>query len=99
MKTRKVLFGLALCMAVAGVAYATITFDGVTGVGFVGKGDVQYTFGWNNKGLQDNADSVKFQATSTDVTEVSWECTTTIMNTYRYVKGLRRQPSRVWSPV
>jgi hypothetical protein len=53
--------------------FAAVTFDPATGTGFVGKGDVQLVFGWNNKALQDNANSVQFSASST--TEVTWECT------------------------
>lgn len=41
--------------ALAAVAYADVTFDPATGTGFVGKGDVQSAFGWNNKQLQNNA--------------------------------------------
>src|SRR5918996_4693526 len=36
-------------------AFALVTFDPSTGTGFVGKGDVQTAFGWNNKQLQNNA--------------------------------------------
>ena len=46
---------------VAGLAYAAVTFDPTTGQGFVGKGDVQYTFDWNNAQLQANADDVGFR--------------------------------------
>jgi hypothetical protein len=59
------------------IVFAAVTFDPATGTGFVGKGDVQLVFGWNNKALQDNADSVQFQASSVVVTEVSWICTNT----------------------
>ena len=59
----------------SGAALAAVTFDPETGTGFVGKGDVQDVFGWNNKQLQDNAASVQFRASSTVVTERSWECT------------------------
>jgi hypothetical protein len=41
-------------------AAAAVTFDPETGVGFVGKGDVQDVFGWNNMQLQDNAADVSF---------------------------------------
>lgn len=58
-------------------AYAAVTFDPDTGKGFVGKGDVQEVFGWNNKQLQDNAASVTFTFVSKTVSEVSWECTNT----------------------
>jgi hypothetical protein len=57
------------------VALAAVTFDPATGTGFVGKGDVQLVYSWNNKALQDNATSVQFRASSTTVTGVSWECT------------------------
>lgn len=56
-------------------ASAAITFDAETGTGFVGKGDVQYTFGWNNKQLQDNAASVQVRVNLKETSEVSWECT------------------------
>jgi hypothetical protein len=59
----------------ATVAFAAVTFDPAEGTGFVGKGDVQEVYGWNNKALQDNADFVQFRATSEVVTEVSWVCT------------------------
>jgi hypothetical protein len=72
---KKLVLRAALVCAIVGVAVAAVTFDSATGTGFVGKGDVQLIFGWNNKDLQDNAASVQFQASSTVVTEVSWECT------------------------
>jgi hypothetical protein len=55
-------------------ASPAITFDAVTGLGFVGKGDVQYTFGWNNAQLQTNAASLRFQVNSVEISEVSWTC-------------------------
>jgi hypothetical protein len=58
-------------------ALAAVTFDPATGTGFVGKGDVQQALGWNNKQLQDNAESLAFEATSEVVTERSWICTNT----------------------
>ena len=64
-----------LVAALAIPAVAAISFDAPTGVGFVGKGDVQLVYGWNNKALQDNAASVKFRASTSAVTEVSWTCT------------------------
>jgi hypothetical protein len=60
---------------VASSASAAVVFDPATGEGFVGKGDVQDAFGWNNKQLQDNADAVQFSVSSTVVTEVTWVCT------------------------
>jgi hypothetical protein len=66
---------VALALATVGLAAAAVTFDATTGTGFVGKGDVQLVFGWNNKALQDSAASVQFRANSVTVTEVSWICT------------------------
>jgi hypothetical protein len=54
---------------------AAVTFDPDTGTGFVGKGDVQTVYGWNNPQLQANADSVQFRVQSEIITEVSWTCT------------------------
>jgi hypothetical protein len=59
----------------ATAVFAAVTFDPETGEGFVGKGDVQLVYGWNNKALQDNAELVEFRANSEVVTEVSWICT------------------------
>jgi len=42
------------------VALAAVTFNPDTGTGFVGKGDVQTVFGWNNATLQRNAAGVSF---------------------------------------
>jgi hypothetical protein len=50
-------------------------FNPADGTGFVGKGDVQLVYGWSNAQLQTNAGSVQFRYVSTDVTEVTWECT------------------------
>jgi hypothetical protein len=50
----------AALMAVVSIASAAVTFDPEEGTGFVGKGDVQVAFGWNNKQLQANADLLKF---------------------------------------
>ncbi|MFF9621379.1 hypothetical protein [Streptomyces griseosporeus] len=58
--------GGALAGAVAAVVLATapalaaVSYDPATGTGFVGKGDVQTAFGWNNKQLQTNASGVTF---------------------------------------
>lgn len=73
---------IIVCFALVAVlsgalAIAAITFNPDTGAGFVGKGDVQFTFGWNNAQLQNNAANVRFQAVSTVETEVIWICTNT----------------------
>jgi hypothetical protein len=67
----------AVLVLAASAVSAAVTFDAETGTGFVGKGDVQLAFGWNNKALQDNAEDVQFRASSEVVTEVSWTCTNT----------------------
>jgi hypothetical protein len=71
------LIPMAILVLVVSVvaAGAAVIFDATTGTGFVGKGDVQQVYGWNNKALQDNAGSVQFRAVSTTVTEVTWICT------------------------
>lgn len=65
----------ATSLALASPAAAAFTFDTETGTGFVGKGDVQYTLGWNNTQLQAGAESVQFASVSEVVTETSWICT------------------------
>lgn len=65
---------LALVVTGAGIALAIVTFDPASGTGFVGKGDVQEVFGWNNKALQDNANSVQFRVVTEEVTETTWTC-------------------------
>jgi hypothetical protein len=79
---------LAIIVIGAGVAFAAIIVDD-EGVGFVGKGDVQLLFGWNNAQLQacvntapaepTDAGCLRFEFTleSTVVTERSWTCTNT----------------------
>jgi hypothetical protein len=76
---KRSIIGLALAGAIATSAalMAAVTFDPATGYGFVGKGDVQLVYGWNNKALQDHADDVEFRVNSRVVTEISWICTNT----------------------
>jgi hypothetical protein len=75
-KAKKLYAAIALALAAMLVAstaaIAAVTFDPATGTGFVGKGDVQLAFGWNNKALQDNASSVSFSATT--VSDQTWVC-------------------------
>lgn len=54
---------LVATLAVAGAA-VTVNADGT---GFVGKGDVQLAFGWNDHVLQANAAGVSFTYDSTDL--------------------------------
>lgn len=71
---KKMLWAAAAATAmISTAAFAAVTFDPATGTGFVGKGDVQLAYGWNNKGLQDNHTNVSFSYNST--TETTWTCT------------------------
>jgi len=59
---------LSICRALLGFAVvfgstavlAEVVFDPDSGTGFVGKGDVQDAFGWNDAGLQTHATGVSF---------------------------------------
>jgi hypothetical protein len=59
MKTRTAAFAAAITLAGA-AALAAVAFDPASGTGFVGKGDIQLAFGWNNDQLQRNAALVGF---------------------------------------
>jgi hypothetical protein len=52
--------GLAACTAVTVAAYAAVTFSPATGIGFVGKGDLQTPWGWNDAKLQGCASGISF---------------------------------------
>jgi hypothetical protein len=65
-----VILMLALMALVASPALAAVTFNTEDGTGFVGKGDVQIAFGWNNAQLQNNANEVTFTYMHTDTYEV-----------------------------
>lgn len=60
MKMKKALIALVAVVSTATLAYAAVTFDPSTGTGFVGKGDVQTVFGWNNSVAQAQANNVSF---------------------------------------
>jgi len=53
----------AATLLLAPAASAAVNFNETTGTGFVGKGDVQVAFAWNNKQLQANASGVSFSFT------------------------------------
>jgi hypothetical protein len=59
-RIRIVCFALAGFVSFSAAIAAAVTFDQATGLGFVGKGDVQDAFGWNNAELQANAGAVTF---------------------------------------
>jgi hypothetical protein len=50
----------SLLMLVATSARADVSFDPETGKGFVGKGDIQLLFAWNNTDLQNQANALTF---------------------------------------
>jgi hypothetical protein len=60
-------------LALATAASATVTFDPGTGLGFVGKGDVQLVYGWNNAAAQRNIPSITFSYEK----DVSYDATCT----------------------
>jgi hypothetical protein len=76
---RKVIIGImavAMLAIIPAAASASVTYDAATGKGFVGKGDVQTAYGWNNAALQANAAGVTFafsqpieQSVSQDATQ------------------------------
>jgi opacity protein-like surface antigen len=68
MKMSKFMVAASMAAVLAAPALAAVIFDPSTGTGFVGKGDVQLAFGWNNKQLQDNADGVVFTYSATTTT-------------------------------
>jgi hypothetical protein len=59
MKISHIAAALGLAAATS-LASAAVTFDSATGTGFVGKGDVQLAFGWNNAALQSKASGLSF---------------------------------------
>jgi hypothetical protein len=74
---RKMLLAAAAATAmISTAAYAAVTFDADTGTGFVGKGDVQLAFGWNNAALQKNAAGVTFVYNAVDTYEAICTWTT-----------------------
>ena len=61
----KKMIAALFAMALATTAQAAVTFDPETGTGFVGKGDVQVAFGWNNAQFQANATGLSFAYVAT----------------------------------
>jgi hypothetical protein len=74
MKKRSIVAAAAAIAVFATAAYA-YDFDYATGVGFVGKGEVQAALNWNNQTLQANADQLRFRGGATITAERSWTCT------------------------
>lgn len=77
MKFNKIAMGTALA-AVSLAALATVTFDTATGWGFVGKGDVQTLYGWNNQKAQQYSTQVSFSYNTVETydAECTWETVT-----------------------
>ena len=77
-KVAKVSFGVAACLAVTATAFALTTINLVNGMGFVGKGDLQTPWGWNDQKLQASASSVSFfyDSVSSDTYSAVCEFTT-----------------------
>ena len=71
---RTAALGLAF---VATAALASVTFYPATGTGFVGKGDVQSAFGWNNAAAQANIAGISF----------TYESSVTVHGTCYWVTG------------
>jgi hypothetical protein len=56
---------VALTALAAAPAFAAVSYDAAAGTGFVGKGDVQTVFGWNNKVSQAAYSGVTFRYDAT----------------------------------
>jgi len=78
MKKSMALFAMsgfaAAALFVAAPASADWTVDPSTGVGFVGKGDVQDAFGWNDHDLQANHEGVSFALNAKTTSTTTWSC-------------------------
>lgn len=75
---KKMLLAAAAATAlVSTAALASVTFDSSSGTGFVGKGDIQLLYGWNNAKAQSNAKLVSFGYDATDTYDVECQWTTT----------------------
>jgi hypothetical protein len=64
---------LGAALLVAGAASASAYTMDASGVGWVGKGEVQTAYGWNNKTMQNNVGGVTFVYDSTATYEVRCE--------------------------
>lgn len=91
-------------LAMGGTAAAAVTYDPATGYGFVGKGEVQIAYGWNNSTLQKNAKDVTFtssqaasQALSQSASQDGTQAVTQSMSqevSCTIVTGSERRPVR-----
>jgi hypothetical protein len=67
---------VVLSLTIVGSAFADVTVDPTTGIGFVGKGDVQSALGLNNSQMQAKAGSLSFTLVTADTYNVTEEWTT-----------------------
>lgn len=72
--TATAVFTAVLLAGATTPALATVTFDPGTGTGFVGKGDVQLAWGWNNAKLQSAASGVTFSYVREDAADFEVTC-------------------------
>ena len=74
---KMLLAAVAATAMISSAALASVTYDD-NGFGFVGKGDVQLAFGWNNKAAQTNANAVafSFEAQESYAVTCEWETVT-----------------------
>jgi opacity protein-like surface antigen len=70
---KKMIIAAAAAALASTAAYAAVTFEPSTGAGFVGKGDVQLAYGWNNSALQNKAAAVSFNYVENDHYDVTCE--------------------------
>ena len=93
-KTLLIILSVVCVMALfASTAFAAVSFNVQNGTGFVGKGDVQTAFGWNNAQLQKNLGDVTFYYRSSQEYTVTEEWSTlaggsknTFVNTHTVTK-------------
>ena len=64
MRISKTLLAIAAAATVT-ASLAAVTFNAASGTGFVGKGDVQLAFGWNNQQANANASLLSFNTVET----------------------------------
>jgi hypothetical protein len=74
-KLVKFTLGAATCVAVSVVAYAAVAFNPSTGIGQVGKGDLQTPWGWNDAKLQNCGSGVRFYYHTEGTATYSAVCT------------------------
>jgi hypothetical protein len=81
-------------------AHAAVTLNTDSGSGFVGKGDVQSFYGWNNKALDTNASKIRFRTQVKIVTVTSWDCVTNQPNgNVRTTERVRRETTQTRNPI